>query len=214
VVLVTSLILIIGGTFLFYIFAQRNLAGLYIPKKILISYFQSITARTAGFNTINIGELNTPSHFLLMFLMFVGGAPGSTAGGIKVITLVILIAMALTYLRREERLNIFKREVPRESFRQAFTIFIICSLGLLVFTLLLTYIEDKPLEDILFEAFSAFGTVGLSTGITPILSSSGKILISLLMLFGRVTPLCLVIILCQGPIKPLVSFSREKLYLG
>lgn len=214
IILTSSLLLIILGAILFGFFEKENLGEFSFRGKILIPLFQSITARTAGFNTINIGELTSPTLFLLMILMFIGGAPASTAGGIKVVTVVVLICFLISYLRRKEPLNLFKREVSLEIIKKATAITLFSIILVACIFLALLYTEKKEFKEVLFETISAFGTVGLSTGITSQLSLAGKILIIVLMLLGRIGPLSLVIICAKEIFRPKVRYPQGKIYLG
>ena len=214
-ILVTSIILIIAGTWFFYSFERGGTFSTYSHgEAILASYFQSVTARTAGFNTVNIRNLSTPSHLFLMGLMFIGGGPGSTSGGIKVTTFVLLLIMIVAIIRRQKEGTIFKRTISGETIRKAMAIAVISALVLISFCLVLTLTEKASLKDIAFEATSAFGTVGLSTGITPLLSTPGKILISMLMLIGRLGPLSLVFLLARATRLPRVGYPHEKVTIG
>ncbi|NWG14281.1 MAG: hypothetical protein HXY20_12175 [Acidobacteria bacterium] len=196
-VMTASLISI--GALGFYIFEKGNaLAGGSFLDVFMTSTFQSVTARTAGFNTIDFGHLTNATLFWVILLMFVGASPGSTGGGIKTTTLGILIAMARSRSRGEQGVSVFRRTVPDETVSKALFILILSFLFVTVATLALAVIEtgDQPylrsdirLIDVMFEVVSAFGTVGLSTGITPRLSSLGKAVLILVMFVGRVGPL-------------------------
>jgi len=213
-VLISTLLLIFLGASLFYIFERENLNFLTGKEMVLTSFFQSITARTAGFNTVNIGELSSPTLLLLIFLMFIGGAPGGTAGGIKVISLALIFLSIISSLKRKEEIVIFGRTIPKIYFRNVFLITSIYLLFCLVISLLMLYIEKGEFEKILFETFSAIGTVGLSTGITPHLSVFGKILITISMFVGRLLPLSLAIIGSREILKAKIHFPEEKIVLG
>ena len=213
-VLISTILLIFLGASLFYIFGRENLNFLTGKEMVLTSFFQSITARTAGFNTVNIGELSSPTLLLLMFLMFIGGAPGGTAGGIKVISLALIFLSIISFFKRKEEIVIFGRAIPRIYFRNVFILASIYLLFCLVIFLLMLYIEKGEFEKILFEVFSAIGTVGLSTGITPHLSVFGKILITISMFVGRLLPLSLAIIGSREILKAKIYFPEEKIVLG
>jgi len=213
-VLISTLLLIFLGASLFYIFERENLNFLTGKEMVLTSFFQSITARTAGFNTVNIGELSSPTLLLLMFLMFIGGAPGGTAGGIKVISLALIFLSIISFFKRKEEIVIFGRAIPRIYFRNVFILASIYLLFCLVIFLLMLYIEKGGFEEILFETFSAIGTVGLSTGITPHLSVFGKILITISMFVGRLLPLSLAIVGSREILKAKIHFPEEKIVLG
>lgn len=190
IVLFTSGLLILGGALIFYLLEKDNsLSSVNMQSAALISVFQSITARTAGFNTCDIAKLSSATLFFMIALMFIGGSPGSTAGGVKTTTVSVLWATVLSGIKKKENVEIFRRTIPYDVIQKAIIIFLISLLLVFIFITLLLYFEKKSLTGIFFEAVSAFGTVGLSTGITGILSSIGKILITLLMFIGRIGPL-------------------------
>ncbi len=188
-ILYTTVILIVVGTvFTFLLEYNTSLSHLSLWQKIDASYFQSVTARTAGFNTIDISKFSVATTILYLFLMFVGASPGGTGGGIKTTTFSILIFSTLSFLRNEKNVTIGNRTIPHENILRALlkTLASIALITLGIF--LLTLSEKKNLIDIAFEAFSAFGTVGLSRGITSSLTDIGKVIIILLMFIGRVGP--------------------------
>ncbi len=188
-ILYTTLILLIVGTVLTFILEYNNsLAQFSFWQKLDAAYFQSVTSRTAGFNTIDITKFAMPTTILFLFLMFVGASPGGTGGGIKTTTFAIIIASTFSFLRNEKSVTIRNRTIPNEIVLRAVlkTLASIAFITLGIF--LLTITENKSLIDIAFETFSAFGTVGLSRGITSSLSDGGKLIITLLMLIGRVGP--------------------------
>lgn len=190
VVLVTSFLLIVGGALAFYAIENNNtFSSLGTKEKVLSSLFQSITARTAGFNTCDFSKLSSATLLLMILLMFIGGSPGSTAGGIKTTTVSILWAMLISGFKRKENVELCKRTIPYDVIQKAISVFVASFTIVTIFALLLLYIEKKVFHDILFETMSAFGTVGLSTGATSQLSGKGKVIITLLMFIGRLGPL-------------------------
>lgn len=214
IVLISTILLILFGAILFYLFEKGNLSYLSQKELILSSFFQSITARTAGFNTLNIGSLTSPTLLLLIFLMFIGAAPGGTGGGIKVVSLALIFLSIISFFKRKEEIVIFGRTIPKIKFR---TVFILVSVYLsfcLVIFLLLLYTERVNFEKILFEVFSAMGTVGLSTGITFHLTSIGKILIIIAIFTGRLLPLSIAILASRELVKPKIIYPEEKIILG
>jgi trk system potassium uptake protein TrkH len=196
IVLCVTACLIIGGMLallLFERFANRNDASENFG--ILDALFQSITARTAGFNTVDIATLSEASKFVLILLMFIGGSPGGTAGGIKTVTLAVVIMAVIATLRKRDEVEIFKRSVRLVIVRRAITITALFVVVLFSASLLLTVTENSnkfTFMDVMFEAASALGTVGLSTGITPSLTIDGKLIIIVVMLIGRLGPLTLL----------------------
>jgi trk system potassium uptake protein TrkH len=171
--------------FILMIENHNTLRDLSWPDKILNAFFQSVTPRTAGFNTLDIGQLAAPTTLFILFLMFIGASPGSTGGGIKTTTLAVLFAGVWSVIQGRNRMELFKKDIPFTVLNRAIVIFIFSIFFIFLCVLLLTLIENSPFLDLLFEAVSAFGTVGLSRGVTPFLSVCGKITIILLMFFGR-----------------------------
>jgi trk system potassium uptake protein TrkH len=192
-------ILIVTGTLLILLLEGTNLlAPLAWPGKVLAAYFQAVTPRTAGFNTLDIGGLRSATQFFLVILMFIGASPASTGGGIKTTTFGLLAAAVWSQGRGREEVVILGRRIPVEQVNRALAVALV-SVGLVVtVTLLLCLTEQADFLTVLFEAVSAFGTVGLSMGITPKLSAVGRLLVVLTMYAGRVGPLTLVFALAQS----------------
>jgi len=216
-VLKISFILILIGFIGVYLIEYSNpltLGNLNLSEKIYSSIFQSITARTAGFNTIHIGSMLNPTLFLIIILMFIGASPGSTGGGIKTTTFSLLILYVWSSLTGKEGINLFKRRVSPDIIPKALTV-ITLSLALVVtMTILLSYVEGEDFIKILFEVVSAFATVGLSTGITPSLSTAGKIIIIITMFAGRLGPLGLALSLIQKREPEVIKYPEEKVMVG
>jgi trk system potassium uptake protein TrkH len=186
-----------------------------LSERVLASFFQSITPRTAGFNTINQLELSEGGKLLTMLLMIIGGSPGSTAGGIKTVTFVVLIASSFSSAKQTPDINIFKRRLESDSIKKASAITVIYMLTALISTLILCSIEHFSLIDTMFEVFSALSTVGLSIGITINLSSTlSKLIFTLLMYGGKVGVLTLAASLAEK--KEAVNLARpiEKIIIG
>ncbi|MCO6436360.1 MAG: hypothetical protein J5J06_04650 [Phycisphaerae bacterium] len=190
---------------------------------LLASWFQSVTTRTAGFNTLDFGLMREPTLFFTMFLMLIGGASGGCAGGIKVTTMAVVLASVRARLRGTETVALFRRTIPVAVVRRSFLILILSLIFLtLVVAGLLISEEQRPVGDIrgdrfmllAFEAVSAFGTVGLSTGITAGLSVSGKLLIIVCMLVGRLGPLAVALAVIRPKKPPLYEFPEEELAIG
>jgi len=223
-VLVITAGLISVGAFGFYVFESNNaLAGSDLLDILVTSLFQSVTARTAGFNTVDIGHLTNAALFWLILLMFVGASPGSTGGGIKTTTFGILISMARSRLRGEQGVSVFRRTVPDETVSKALFILILSFLLVTIATLALAVIEtgDEPylrsdirFIDVMFEVVSAFGTVGLSTGITPRLSSLGKSVLVLVMFVGRVGPLTIAAVAGRRKKTAKYRYAEESVMVG
>lgn len=188
-VLATTIILIILGATLFYLFEisnPRTLKFYSTKERILSSIFHSITPRTAGFNTVNVSYLNLPTLLLTIFLMFVGASPGGTGGGIKTSTFALILLNIRSWIKGREGVTIFGRCVETLSIKKSFLVFTTAIFLVSLSTFLLSITEKFGLVQILFEVVSAFGTVGLSTGITPELSTIGKFIIIFTMFTGRV----------------------------
>jgi len=214
VVLISTACIVLLGALLFYVFEKENLFYLSQKELVLSSFFQVITARTAGFNTLKIGMLTSPTLLLLILIMFVGAAPASTAGGIKVTSLVLVFLSIISFLKGKEETVIFGRTIPKIQFKKIFVLVSTYLLFCLVIFLLMLYTEKGNFEKILFEVFSAMGTVGLSTGITPYLTSIGKALIIITMFVGRLLPLSIVIIGSRELLKAKIIYPEEKIILG
>lgn len=201
IVIITTIVLILLGSLLFFGLEFNNsMKGLTIDDQILTSFFQSVTTRTAGFNTIGIDLLSQPTLFILIIFMFIGSSPGSCGGGIKTTTFMLFIQFLKRQFSNNKDINIWNRRIPEATLTRAVAIvfFAIFTVSLFLILLLITETHINPgnnqfnFDQILFEVVSAFGTVGLSTGITPSLSMPGKVLITILMFIGRLGPLTLV----------------------
>ncbi|MBW7989530.1 MAG: hypothetical protein FVQ84_05875 [Planctomycetes bacterium] len=196
IVLSVSACLIIIGMLAILVF-ERYASGSNSPEQtsLLGALFQSITARTAGFNTVDISATSASSKFILILLMFIGGSPGSTAGGIKTVTLAVVVMTAIAALRKRQEVEMFKRSVRIVVVGRAVTVTLLFLAVLFTATLALSITENSngfTMSDIMFEAGSALGTVGLTTGITASLTSAGKFIIIATMLIGRLGPLTLL----------------------
>ncbi len=202
IVLLFSFFLIAFGAFFFFLLERSNtLADMPVVTQILCSFFQSVTCRTAGFNTVDIYHLSNPTLFLLILLMFIGASPGSTGGGIKVTSFATLLLTLQSQLRGRRQSEFQHRAISSETIRKAVTLLVIsvffvsaCLVLLLVFELQgVPHPESRGMFlELLFEAVSAFGTVGLSTGLTPSLGSVSKLVVIGLMFVGRLGPLTLM----------------------
>ncbi len=214
IVLTVTIILIAAGIAGLLII-QNNTAAAHIS--LANAFFQSVTARTAGFNTIAIKALSAPAKMFLMMLMFVGASPGSTGGGIKTVTLAVIIMAVYSTIRKRAEVEIFKRCVPLVIVGKALTVILLFIIVLFSATFLLTITErhnDFETSSIMFEAGSALGTVGLSCGITPSLTTAGKIIIIITMLIGRLGPLTLLAVLTFN-IKPArYNYPTESIVVG
>ena len=218
IVLSVSALLIVLGMLAILLFERyAGESGSAENPGVLGALFQSITARTTGFNTVDISQLSAPSRFILILLMFVGGSPGSTAGGIKTVTLAVVIMTAIAALRKREEVEMFKRSVRIVVVGRAITVTLLFVLVLFGATLVLSITESAngfTMSDIFFEAGSALGTVGLTTGITGSLTTAGKLIIIAVMLIGRLGPLTLLAALTFN-LKPVrYNYPDEAIIVG
>lgn len=210
-------ILLGGGTLLILLAEWNNpatLGGLSWPAKLLAAFFQSATARTAGFNTVDIGRLHQGTQFLLIILMFIGASPASTGGGIKTTTAGALAVQVASIVQGRSETHLFGRRLCRETTDRALAVAALSLLLVVGVTVLMSFTEHFGLLRILFEATSAFGTVGLSTGITPYLGWSGKVLLILLMFAGRVGPVTLALALAAHQHVADVRLPEDRVMVG
>lgn len=200
-------VLLVSGTAFILLSEWRNAATigpLDLPDKLLASFFQSLTSRTAGFTSINTAEMTEGSWLGTDVLMFIGGGSAGTAGGIKVTTFVLLLFVILAEVRGERGVHIFDRRIDPRAQRQALTVALLGVAAVVISTLVLLEITTFRLDEVLFEAVSAFATVGMSTGITFDLPTGGKVLLSILMFIGRLGPITLA--------AALALRQRDRLY--
>ena len=215
IVLSATLILLLSGTLAFFISEYNNeMKGFSFIERLFASYFQSVTTRTAGFNTMDTANLSKGSSFVSGILMFIGASPGSTGGGIKTTALVVVFIAVVAMFRGHKDVNIFKRKVSENIIKKVMAL-VAASVAFLAFMIfLLLLFEPFTLEKTIFEAISAFGTVGLSMGITAKLSEVGQIIIVLLMYIGRVGPLTLMFAISQTKDRSYFTFTQEKISIG
>jgi len=215
IVISTTLILVFGGGLFMYIFEKSNtIAGMDTPGAVFASLFGSVTARTAGFNTVDTAALTPESKLLTIVLMFIGGSPGSTAGGMKTTTFSVLILNAIATFRSQENAGAFGRRLEYHVIKNAATI------AMLYFALFfgggiaISVYEGLPLLDCLYEAASAVGTVGLTLGITPELHVFSQVVLIILMYLGRVGGLTLIYAVFSGRNKGNAKLPLEKITVG
>lgn len=215
VVLTTSGILFLGGAVLLFIFEFTNtLQPLSMAGKLFSSLFQSISPRSGGANTLDIAAMRNASQFLLIILMFIGASPGSAGGGIKVTTFAILIGAVIAMMRGKEDVVFFKRRLAKDRVHKALTITAVSVATIVLFTMILTATEETDFLTVMFEVTSAFGTTGLSMGLTPHLTDIGKILIIIVMFIGRMGPLTLAYTLVPTQSKELYRHPEGKIIIG
>jgi len=217
IVLWASFVLMLFGTLVIGFLEWNNprtLGSLDSLSKILDSIFAAVMPRTAGFNSLDISGMNPATWLVINFLMFIGGASASTAGGIKVGTFVVLLYVVYTEIRGETAVNIGNRRLPRSMQRQALTIVALTASVIVAAVILLRLTTVFSLDQILFEVMSAVGTVGLSTGITPNLPDHAKFLLSLLMLFGRLGPIVVATSLALRKTRRHYELPKERPLIG
>lgn len=193
VILISATLIVLGalGFFVLEYSNQNTIGGESIGTKIGQSFFQSVNTRTSGFYSVQLAGLRDATSFLLILLMFIGGSPGSTAGGLKTTTLGVLVLSSFSAIKGESDTVIFNRRIHQQTVRKALALVMVSLLLVISVSFVLTVVENKPFIDILFETVSAYATVGLSKGITPELSSLSKIFLTFTMYLGRVGPLTL-----------------------
>jgi len=216
--------LMVGGTLILNVVAMivifaleygnpGTLGNLSLHDKLLASYFSAVTPRTAGFNTLNYGEFEDPTLLFTMLLMFIGAGSASTASGIKLTTFIVVILATISFLRSRREPELFGRSIRIETVIRSLAITTISVLLVVLFLFLLTVTEKIPFLPLAFEVVSAFGTVGLSMGITGELSDLGEILLSLVMFTGRIGPLTLFFILMK-PHKENYRYPYDAVFTG
>lgn len=211
VILCTTAVLLIVPAMYFYFFEFSDFTR---NERLLSSLFQAVTPRTAGFNTVELTDLSEAGQFITIALMLIGGSPGSTAGGLKTTTIAVLFTTAISTFRRRENANIFGRRIDDDVVKNATTISLMyitlcCTGGLII-----SVSEGLPMITCLFETASAVGTVGLSLGITPELNLLSRVVLILLMFFGRVGGLTLIFAALSGVQKKVSKLPKEKITVG
>ena len=214
-VLITTAALLVGGL-IAYLISEYNysMRGFGVSRRILASWFQSVTTRTAGFNTIDNSLLSSGSVLVSLILMFIGASPGSTGGGIKTTTFAVLVLSVTSMLRGRKDLTLMNRKISLSNAREATSLVTLALSILLMIIFILMMTQPFSFEKIAFEAVSAFGTVGLSMGITADLNNLGKLLITLLMYIGRIGPLTLIYALSVSKRQGNVELAEEKIAIG
>ncbi|MEL7037376.1 MAG: TrkH family potassium uptake protein [Cyanobacteria bacterium J06592_8] len=218
VVTTTTIFLLVFGTVLTFILEFGNpntLAPLTLPEKILAAWFQSVTNRTAGFNTIDIGGFTEAGLFITMIFMFIGASPGSTGGGIKTTTARLLLRCTKATLRGRDEVLCYQRQIPAQLILKAVSVLVGSSIVVLISTLLISLLQsDLAFVKILFEIVSAFATVGLSTGITGSLSLPAQFVVIVTMYIGRVGVLLLMLAFVGDPEPTSIDYPEENLLIG
>ena len=217
-VLTGTIILTIIGAIAFFGFEYNNadtISDLSLPNKIMISIFESVSGRTAGFTTVSYDSTEQHTNFLITGLMFIGGASGSVAGGIKINTFAVIVVAVISTLQGRNRTAIFGREISSIIVKRAMVIGAIGTAIVFIFSFILTAVESQyDFIDLLFEIVSAFGTVGLSTGLTSEMSRWGHLILILAMFIGRVGPLALGLAMTQRSQRENYRYTQERVTIG
>ncbi len=218
-VLVMTLSLILGGFVFFFAiegFNDATLGSLPLGEKLLGALFQSVTTRTAGFNTMALEKMTDASKFVSILFMFIGGSPAGTAGGVKTVTIGILFIEVISVVRAKQDTEAFGRRIPESTIKRALAVIIISLLVVMSVTMILTLTEVGSFMDILFEAVSGFATVGLTLGQTGKLSTVGKMVMSVTMFIGRLGPITMAVAFSLRNSKRHVNIKKpeEKVMVG
>ncbi|WP_213581818.1 TrkH family potassium uptake protein [Paenibacillus sp. J2TS4] len=217
VVLFTSGILIAGGAMVIFTFEFTNpasLGSLNGGSKVLASFFHAVSPRSGGVSTLDVGSFRQATQFFLIILMFIGASPGSTGGGIKTTTFAILIGAMIAMIRGKEDIVMFRYRLAKDRIYKAITLVLFALVIVIIAAMVLSTTEAHQFLVILFEVTSAFGTVGLSMGLTPELTVIGKIIVSFLMFLGRLGPLTLAYALGPKKEKELFRYPEGKITIG
>ncbi len=192
----------------------KTLGALDPPARLLAGFFQAVMPRSAGFNTVSIGDLHPTTWFGMDILMFIGGSPASTAGGIKVTTFAVIVFIVLSEIRGGGAVNMFGKRLPRSAQRQAITVVALTSFVIAVAAMVLMLLENFELDHALFEVTSAFTTTGLTTGVTPELGTASKLLMVFLMFAGRLGPITLASAIALRRSDRLYQYPKERPIIG
>ncbi len=211
VILVTTILLIVMPAIFFFLYDFKDLI---VGERVLSSFFQSVTARTAGFNTANLAAMTGTGQAIMIILMLIGGSPGSTAGGMKTTTLAVLIANAYATFVRKEDAQYFKRRIDCGVVKNAATIMVMYLMLFFVGAMIISVVEGLPLGVCLYETASAVGTVGLTLGITPRLGVVSQVILIVLMFWGRVGGLTLIYAALPGTNRKLSKLPQERITVG
>lgn len=218
IVIVTTIILIVVGTILMFIFEMHNsatLGNMNSGEKWLNSFFASVSPRTAGFNSVSTDGMTISGKFLTILLMFIGGSPGSTAGGLKTATFGIIILTVISVIKGREDTEAFGRRFSKDLVYKAFALLMIGIMLVIVVTMILAITQpNESFIDLLYEATSAFGTVGLTTGVTQRLNTIGKIVIMITMYLGRVGPMTVALAFIRNKVKQSHKYPEGKILIG
>jgi len=207
IVITTTIILIFGGALFIYFCEQGN-------ATILSSLFQSVTVRTAGFNTVDLSKIRETTQLIIIILMFVGGSSGSTAGGIKTTTIAVMLVNIISMFKQKKGVEVFKRRISDEIVKMASCVLMAYLVLTLIVSLIICQLENISYITVLFECVSAIATVGLTIGITSQLGVISQCLLALLMLFGRVGSITFLLAFASNRVTPLAKAPAEKIQIG
>lgn len=217
IMLTVSAGLVLTGTVLFFLLEQNAaFKGMSFWDRLLASYFQSVSPRTAGFNSVDLAALSESGNLLTILLMFIGAGPGSTGGGLKITTIAVLVMTAVSFSVGSDEVNMFKRRLEKEAVHRAFSVTVLYVTAAVTAMFAILWIQPElAMKDVLFESFSAIGTVGLTTGITRSLVPASRLIIILLMYLGRVGSLSVVMaVTLSGRPGARLKNPEEKIVVG
>lgn len=215
VLTVTAVLIVLPAVFFYWKeFGMPGWEDMSVGERILASFFQSITTRTAGYNTVDLTQLTQSGQMIMILLMLIGGSPGSTAGGMKVTTLAVLFATAVAVFRRRSNAHIFGRRIPNDTAHYAATVLILYLSLFLAGGIFIGCAENMPIVPALFEAASAIATVGVTLGITPDLCAASKVVLIILMFLGRVGGMTIVYAALSTKHPYVSEFPQEKIMVG
>ncbi len=210
VLIVTAALIVFPAVYFFFF----ECGDLPVGERILASLFQSVTPRTAGFNTINLTAISDTGLYLMIILMLIGGSPGSTAGGMKTTTIAVLFSSAFSVFRKKDNAEVMKRRIDDETVKTASAVFLMYITLFLVGGMAISTIENLPITSCLYETASAVGTVGLTLGITPTLGSASKMILIMSMFFGRVGGLTLIYAAFGANKKQVAKLPADTIAVG
>jgi trk system potassium uptake protein TrkH len=216
-IVISTTLIITGVTTLIFLITENNasFAGMTPLQKLLGALFSSVTPRTAGFNTVDTAALSNAGKIVTMILMFIGGSPGSTAGGVKTTTIVVLVFYAVAMVTNRQDINLFGRRLTDDVVKKANAVVIInMSLGMIAAVIIMILQPMLSFEDVMFEVFSAIGTAGMTTGITRDLCVAAKLIIIFLMYCGRLGSLSFALVFAQKKQQADVRQPQEKIIVG
>ena len=217
IAIIATLVLIFGGGILIFLFEYNNpltIGNMSLFDKLQVSMFQSVTTRTAGFATVAQQDLTNSTSILSLLLMFIGGSPVGTAGGIKTVTLVVLVASALATIQNKQEVSLFGRNISKHAVSKAVAVTVMSFAIMFTSTVLLSAVTNADALDVMFETVSATATVGLTRDLTPYLNTAGKIIIIATMYLGRVGPISLALALKSRKKKNIIKNPTEEISVG